>query len=96
MLLKYEDWLKTQIKYTNCKCGVAGCDNKGLYEGGDSRCWFPICEEHGELRHSYLRYLRGRRILVDEFISMEETYQRELERRGKLERRIQEILNGTN
>ena len=54
-MLEYYNWLKTQIKYKDCKCGVAGCNEQGLYEGGDARCWFPICEKHGELRKQYLR-----------------------------------------
>ena len=94
MLLKYEDWLKTQIKYSDCKCGVFGCNNDGLYEGGDSRCWFPVCEEHSALRNTYLHYLCNRRIYVDKNISMNDAYQSELTRRNNLEKRIQEVLNG--
>ena len=94
MLLNYADWLKTQVKYTDCKCGVCGCNNKGLYEGGDARCWFPICEEHNDMRREYLDQLYGHRINVDKAIDVEVAYQRELERRNNLEKRIMEVLNG--
>lgn len=77
-MLEYCDWLKTQIKYQDCKCGVGGCHEQGLYEGGDMRCWFPICEEHGELRKRYLQ-----------FTQKSELY-------NKLEKRLSEVLNGTN
>lgn len=50
----YDEYKQSKKKYTGeITCGVPGCENPGLYEGGDYRCWFPICEEHGRIREYY-------------------------------------------
>lgn len=95
-MLKYEEWLKSQIKYVDCECGVAGCHERGLYEGGDARCWFPMCERHADMRARYLSYLYTKRFKIERAIDVEIAYQQMLERKQKLENRIEEVLNGTN
>lgn len=56
-----------------CKCAIPGCGKPAYYEGGDARCWFPVCEEHARIEEHYVNYLRGvqkrirtRRIWADE------------------------------
>ena len=42
-------------------CFVAGCTNPPpYYRTGDARYWCGMCEEHAEMRESYLRYIRNK------------------------------------
>lgn len=78
--LIYKDWLKTQIKYdSKQRCAVPGCNEPGLYEGGDIRCWFPQCEKHSGLKEYFNKYIYTK-----------------LLRRENIERKLTEVLNGTN
>ena len=95
-MLKYQEWLKSQIKYADCKCGVAGCHERGLYEGGDARCWFPMCEQHADMRTRYLHYLPARLYKIEQETDVETAYKQILERKQKLENRITEVLYGTD
>lgn len=56
--MTYEEYLKMKTKYKpTTKCGVLvpePCDKPGLYEGGDTRCWFPMCEEHAHMKDRYI------------------------------------------
>lgn len=58
--MTYEEYLKSKVKYPpNTKCGVGvptPCKEPGIYEGGDSRCWFPMCERHADMRGEYNLY----------------------------------------
>ena len=58
-ILTYEEYLKQQPnKYEGkCKCAIPGCDKPAYYEGGDARCWFPVCEEHSNIGAYYGTYL---------------------------------------
>lgn len=64
-ILTYEEYLK---QFTNkydgsCECAMPGCNKPAYYEGGDARCWFPVCDEHsniGAYYDTYLMELRGR------------------------------------
>lgn len=60
-IFSYEEFVKRyEKKYdSSTKCIVQGCDEPGYYEGGDARCWCPMCEKHVELPGYYLGYLRG-------------------------------------
>lgn len=93
-LLRYDEWLKEQIKYTDCKCGVYGCDKPGLYESGDSRCWFPACEEHACMKEKYLHYCRQFKIVKLNEIDTEIAYNKILNAQDKLEKAIKEVIDG--
>lgn len=41
-----------------CRCAVMDCDKPAEYEGGDARCWFPVCEEHARIKEHYITHLR--------------------------------------
>lgn len=90
-LLRYDEWLKQQVKYTDCECAVYGCNKPGLYESGDARCWFPSCEEHASMKQQYLIYLG---ISITENIDVDVAYQRYINKHKKLEKRLTEVLNG--
>ena len=96
MILTYDDWLKSQIKYTDCKCGVAGCNEKGLYEGGDARCWFPICEKHTDMKQRYLHYLNKYSPIKLTEHDVELAYSQCLNAIEHVEKRIKELTNGDN
>lgn len=93
-LLKYDEWLKEQIKYTDCKCGVCGCDKPGLYESGDSRCWFPACEEHACMKQKYLDYCKQFKIVKLTETDVEIAYNKMLNAQNNLEKAIKEAING--
>lgn len=93
-LLRYDEWLKEQVKYTDCKCGVYGCDKPGLYEGGDSRCWFPACEEHAYMKQRYLHYCKQFKIVKLTEIDVEIAYNKILNAQDNLEKAIKEAING--
>jgi hypothetical protein len=58
-ILTYEEYLKQwPNKYDGkCTCAMPECDKPAYYEGGDARCWFPVCEEHSGLSDRYMKYL---------------------------------------
>lgn len=60
-ILTYEEFLSMQTKKypVTQKCRIPGCDKPGYYEGGDARCWFPMCEEHVCMVKKYITYLNG-------------------------------------
>lgn len=99
-LLKYNEWLQQYVKYTDCECGVHGCNKPGLYEGGDSRCWFPACEEHAYMKQQYINYCKQFKIVklteIDTEIDTEIAYNKILNAQDKLEKAIKEAMNGTN
>lgn len=61
------DEYKNQLKKYNgtCGCAMPGCDKPAEYEGGDARCWFPVCEEHARLKEDYITHLRYLRRKVE-------------------------------
>ena len=57
--MTYEDFEKSRRKYDGkSKCYVFDCNKPGIYEGGDSRCYCPMCEEHAGVISSYKLYLQ--------------------------------------
>lgn len=58
-ILSYEEFVNQyEKKYdSSTKCVIQGCDEPGYYEGGDARCWCPMCEKHSHIPGSYFRYL---------------------------------------
>ena len=60
MKMTYEQWLETKKEYSgNQKCFVNGCDKPAFYEGGDSRYYCGMCEEHAGMKMKYQWYLDG-------------------------------------
>lgn len=61
----YEEYKLSKVKYSpDQTCGVMDCKEPGLYEGGDARCWFPMCEKHARIREQYeshAHYIRRRK-----------------------------------
>ena len=50
----YEEYRLSKVKYSPDEtCGVMGCKEPGLYEGGDYRCWCPMCEKHARIKEDY-------------------------------------------
>lgn len=59
----YPEYLASMAKaskeYVGDHCFVAGCTNPPpYYRAGDARFWCGMCEEHAEMRKSYLSYIR--------------------------------------
>lgn len=44
-------------EYAGATCFVAGCNRPAEYEGGDARYYCGMCEEHANVRCSYVREL---------------------------------------
>lgn len=97
-MLTFELWIKTQIKYDgNIKCIVYGCNKPGLYEGGDSRCYCPMCAEHADMAGRYLYYLnKNIKIPMNKKLNVKDAYLLAKRKEDKLLKRIEEALNGTN
>lgn len=53
----YEEFCDEHKKYDGGKCYVAGCNQPAYYEGGDARCWCPMCEDHADMPSFYYSYL---------------------------------------
>ena len=57
-ILTYEEFIAKHNKYDGkCECAMPGCNKPAYYEGGDARCWFPVCEEHSTISGQYVLYL---------------------------------------
>lgn len=56
----YEEFLNEhEKKYDGSnKCFVHSCDKPAYYEGGDSRFYCGMCDEHSGIRDSYHTYLK--------------------------------------
>ena len=82
--MTYEDYLKMKVEYPpDTICGILDCNKPGLYEGGDMRCWFPMCEEHARMKQCYETYLTpGPPIKIEKDI------------REHLEKRLKELKDG--
>lgn len=62
----YEEFLNEHKKYSgHCKCFVIGCVESGYYEGGDSRFYCGMCEEHANMKNAYRRYLEERKRKIE-------------------------------
>lgn len=93
-LLKYEDWLKTQIKYDGSRsCYVHWCDKPALYEGGDSRFYCGMCEEHASMEARYRLYLSALHIRIKECESAFDAYLRAKIKQNELQKKLQEALD---
>lgn len=56
----YDEFINDHKKYDGThKCFIPGCDKPAYYEGGDSRFYCGMCEEHAEMKEYYRVYLRG-------------------------------------
>lgn len=59
-MLTYEEYLETNVEIDyvqhNEKCFY--CNKPGLFKCGDSRYFFPACEEHAHMKESYEIYLK--------------------------------------
>jgi hypothetical protein len=54
----YQEFLDEHKKYDGTgKCICSGCKESAYYEGGDKRCWCPMCEEHVGMKERYRSYL---------------------------------------
>ena len=93
-LLKYEDWLKTQIKYDgSTSCFVYGCNKPALYEGGDSRFYCGMCEECASMEARYRLYLSTLHIRINEYESAFDAYLRVKIKQDNLQKKLQEALD---
>lgn len=55
----YAHYLETHKEYEGeYECYVSGCTRPAYFEGGDSRCWCPMCEEHAGMKDRYLSLMR--------------------------------------
>lgn len=62
----YEEFLNEHKKYSECeKCFVAGCNEPGYYEGGDSRFYCGMCGAHANMKNAYRRYLEERKRKIE-------------------------------
>lgn len=68
-IMTYEEFLKSKVKYHNATCIIYDCEKEGLYEGGDSRCWCPMCEEHANMEQEYRCYLEKFKIKLTRDLS---------------------------
>ena len=90
-VLSYEEFLEREKKYDGeDSCYVYDCDKPGIYEGGDARCWCPMCEEHACMQSKYRSYLRGFNIAVKRELSNMDNYLRIRAQREKIENKIKE------
>ena len=56
----YKEFAGEHKKYDgSSKCFVQGCDKPAYYEGGDSRFYCGMCEDHVALKEQYISYLKG-------------------------------------
>jgi DNA polymerase len=56
--MTYKDFLANNKKYDGTtECFVFGCGKKAYYEGGDSRWYCGMCEEHASMKEKYNLYL---------------------------------------
>ena len=61
-ILTYEEFVTKHKKYDGkCECAMPWCEEPAYYEGGDARCWFPVCEKHALMSEQYYGYLIGLR-----------------------------------
>ena len=57
-IMSYDVFALKRVKYKDpVKCCIPDCNGPAYYEGGDARCWFPVCAKHAELQKDYLKYL---------------------------------------
>ena len=92
-ILSYEEFKKSRVKYgPECKCYVGGCNEPGLYEGGDARFWCGMCEEHASLRSRYRLYLHCIISDAEKALTGEELYEKALERQNRMEAKLNEEL----
>ena len=92
-VLSYEEFLEREKKYDGTgKCYCYDCDKPALYEGGDARCWCPMCEEHSSMPARYRTYLRGFKIAIKRELFNMDAYLRVKAQREKLENKIKEAL----
>ena len=54
----YEEFLERNKTYSG-KCFVHGCTKPGLYEGGDSRFYCGMCEDHAKMKNKYIREMES-------------------------------------
>lgn len=95
-IMSPEEFRKSLIKYPpKTKCIVFKCKNEGLFEGGDARCYCPMCEEHADIKKQYHSYLNSMCYYFDDVskLSTEELYNFVQKRRKKLENRLEKALN---
>ena len=51
----YREFLQRNKVYDGkSKCCVLGCTKQAEYEGGDSRCYCGMCEEHARMKTKYI------------------------------------------
>lgn len=57
----YEEFLERNKvpDYNGKKCFVLGCTKPGLYEGGDSRFYCGMCEDHADMKNKYIREMES-------------------------------------
>ena len=73
-ILTYEEFLKSKVKYHNVKCMVYDCKEDGLYEGGDTRCWCPMCAKHADMEQAYRFYLTNFKHIINTSINLLDAY----------------------
>ena len=91
--MTYEDFLKLRRKYDGkSKCYVYDCKEAGIYEGGDSRCYCPMCEKHANMSASYKLYLHCIIGECESLISEQEAYEKAKEKSEYWNKRLETEL----
>lgn len=91
-IMTYEDFLKSKVKYHNTKCMVYGCNKDGLYEGGDARCWCPMCEEHADMERNYRFYLEKFNVKLTKDLSVASAYLLAVNKQYELQLKLDKAL----
>ena len=57
--LSYEEFkeIYKEPKYFNQPCFIPGCKNLAEYEGGDSRFYCGVCEQHSGIQERYNNFV---------------------------------------
>lgn len=91
-IMTYEEFLKSKVKYHNVKCMVYDCKKEGSYEGGDSRCWCPMCEEHADMEREYRFYLEKFKVKLARDISTVCAYLSAINKQYELQNKLAKAL----
>ena len=94
-IMKFEEFRESLVKYPpGVKCMVYKCKKDALFEGGDARCYCPMCEEHADIKKQYHSYLSSMCYSIDDTLNLsaEEMYNLVMERREKLENKLEKAL----
>ena len=95
--LNYESFLKKNLKYDGkSKCFVYDCQERALYEGGDSRFYCGMCEEHAAMRGKYRMYLQDFYPSIQSNLTNEQIYDFVMDRYAYFNDKIAKALEEEN